>query len=877
MTKKQPFRLDPSIVPQSYHVELYLVPQEDFFSGQVKIVIQTQSPQTQIVLHASGISIKTVQYTPQDGSYKTLLYEVNDDEEQLSILDIPQDFWQKTTRGYVGEFCIFYRGMVGNNLRGLYRVSEGEKVVLCTQCQATDARRLFPCFDEPIFKARLSWVIHAPKDLLVLTNGALIDKKQDNERNDIIWSFEETRPIPTYLAALVVGDFTSLGISHYQKIPLDIYATRGKEIFTEFARDWTLKLFAWYEAYFKCAYPYGKYDQVAVPGFDAGAMENVGLVLFRQNALLLNSAQASFAEKRRVALVVAHELAHMWFGNLVTLKWWDELWLNEGFAEWIAHKVVHTLDPSLMVWDFFYESRELAMKEDAKISTHPIWTPVETAAEAMELFDVVTYEKGCAVIRMLENYIGEDLFKKVIQKYIAKFADGHSTGMELFGLFDEEASNQSISPLMHSWISHTGYPLVHMQLKSVQTEKGDIRNELTLSQERFFSNGKQKISSEDSLWSIPIVIRYADEEGIKEFKVNFELREQSILLPSYSKIHWSYINKEQIGFYRTHYEAGQLESLLSCLVQLSTSEQRGLLSDEFAILISGQKTIIDFVQLLPSYALLDKPWLLRDFTGYFSWLFNFCLDAYGNNMVVLLEQFVARQFIHLLENLFKRDVAMEPALRAIFEQSVIFLLGQLAHNEQVIHFARELVKKEQEDPSSVDPNIASICLRVIANVGAQEDYEQFLQTYKNRRDKVSSPEEKDRYLFVLPLFVKNKETIQQNLELLTGDLIPQESVQSFLSMMLRKRESEDLALQFSQNHWEELLSRVGAMGITRLVQSLGSVHPKHKKAIESFFEVHPVEHAKRALQSVLNQLDEYQKILDRNIPYESELVRFFSK
>lgn len=879
------FRLNSSIIPKDYCIELWLNPQQDDFVGKVDITIDAKSQADEIILHAGTIQIKEVVIAQPRIQLSCVL---KPEQELLIIKGLDKKSWKKIGSTYRVQLHISYTAKVGRNLRGLYSVHENQTTVLSTQCQATDARQIFPCFDEPIFKASIRWIIHAPKGLLVLTNGALLEQKTDSDNEKMAtWFFQPTRPIPTYLAALVVGDFVSLGTQWYKNIPLNVYALKGKEAYTNYANQWTIKLLAFYEEYFAHQYPYGKYDQVAVPGFDAGAMENVGLVLFRQNALLVDDLKASFAEKRRVALTVAHELAHMWFGNLVTLKWWDELWLNEGFAEWIAHKTVHSIEPLLMVWDYFYESKEFAMKEDSKSSTHAIYTPVQTAGEALELFDIVTYEKGCAVLRMLENFIGEEEFKKIIQKYILKFADGHSTGEELFELLEKESIEQPISSLIKSWIRRPGYPLVKAELIDNSQNSSEDETSIILSQQQFFSRKSFSINDKpldndinlnrpDNVWKIPMVIRYEDVEGQKELKMNLDSMEKKIVLPSKSKIQWVHINKGQIGFYRTFYEKKSLKGLLSNFKKLSIAEQRGILSDQFAFLLSGHLSIVDFVSSLPTYFGSLEPWLLKDLSGYLSWSSVFFEDAYQDKSIAThFRYFLKGQFTQLIDLWINKKINLSHAEQSIFDQAIIVLLGQLVKEEQILEYARRLVGQEQKDPSSVDSNLVHGCLKLIATSGTKEDYERFLAIYKQRRENFSPPDEQDRYLMALPFFVTNHQTIQENLKLLSSGYIPQESLQTFLSIMLRKRESEQDALAFIENSWLVFSQQIGAMGVHRLVQSLGYIHPRNKNFISHFFGQHSLTGAQRALLSALNQLNDYQQLIDENQFAGQKLLELF--
>ena len=326
-------------------------------------------------------------------------------------------------------------------------------------------------------------------------------------------------------------------------------------------------LFPYYEDYFGVRYPFAKYDQVAVPGFDAGAMENVGLVLFRQNLLLMDPASASWNQEKLIAKVVAHELAHMWFGNLVTMYWWDDLWLNEAFAEWFAHKAADAVAPPVPSLETTSSSTRTGRSRTTALpTTHAVWAPVETPAEAIEMFDVITYQKGCAVMRMLERFIGEQAFRAGIRSYMQAFSGRNARGDDLWAHL-QAASDQPVGSLMRSWIEQPGFPVVRVALSG--------SNEVELSQRRFFSEPGSP--SSDQLWNVPVGLRYEDDEGVKTERHVLSERAQKVSLSAVGQVRWVYGNADEVGFYRVDHADDTARRLQ--IGRLSAPEQMGLLED----------------------------------------------------------------------------------------------------------------------------------------------------------------------------------------------------------------------------------------------------------------------------------------------------------
>ena len=580
------YRLPTYASPRRYDVQLDAQLGREEFHGQVVIALDLHETTNIIELHARDLNITTAQVTGNREN-QTAAVTLDPENERLIL-----QFSEALSAGEATLKIIFH-GKVSETLKGLYLAQNRPEQVLCTQCEATDARAIFPCFDEPTFKAEFAFEITSAADAVVLANGPLLSVTENGSTKT--WKFAPTRKMSSYLVALVIGDLASASEQTVNGIPLRVWAMRGKEQMGAFALAYTEKLLPWYEEYFGAPYHYQKYDQVAVPGFAAGAMENSGLVIFRQEALIMAPGSASWRQEKSIAHVIAHEFAHMWFGNLVTMNWWDDLWLNEAFAEWMAYRVIADISPEYKIWDDFQGNKNYALAVDALESTHPIYSPVETPAQAQELFDAITYLKGCAVMRMLENFLGQEPFRNGLRTYMQAFSEANARGADLWRHL-QEASHQPVTQIMESWILQGGHPCVTVNLETV-----DGKPRLDLSQQRFFSN-PQALQENQQSWQVPLVIRFEDDAGPHTLHYVLDNVHAKLDLPVSGNLHWCYTNTDEIGFYRQNFNNPLLTKILEHLDRLSPSEQMGLLGGQWALTRSGQQNIKQFLEVLQMMA-----------------------------------------------------------------------------------------------------------------------------------------------------------------------------------------------------------------------------------------------------------------------------------
>jgi puromycin-sensitive aminopeptidase len=466
------FRLPQDIRPERYVFEVAPDRSKKTFTGTGSIQLQLAKASRTVTLHGvqldiAAASIGGVAATP-----------AVDTESQTVTLTFTREIAAGPAR-----LDVKWSGVFHADLRGLYLAGN----VGVTQFEAADARRMFPCFDEPAFKAIWELSIVAPKGIAVLSNSAVA--RQETRGENQVLHFKPTPKMSSYLVACVLGELVSSPEVVVRDVPIRTWAVPEKKHLVGFAQECAGAVLALLEDYFGTPYVFGKLDQVGIPDFEAGAMENAGCITFREIVLLMDSAKAPLGVQKRVAEVITHELAHQWFGNLVTMQWWDDLWLNEAFATWMAYKIVDQWRPQWRMWDDFENGKATALALDAMESTHPIRYEVKNADQATENFDAITYEKGGAMLRMIEGYLGAEKFRDGIRDYMKKHAFANATADDLWNALGR-ASGQPIAEVANAWIGQSGYPVITVRRDGAK---------LLLSQRRFFADPQAFARPNDDL------------------------------------------------------------------------------------------------------------------------------------------------------------------------------------------------------------------------------------------------------------------------------------------------------------------------------------------------------------------------------------------
>ena len=584
MAEPRSHRLPTSVIPERYEIKLTPDLFQWTFAGEVKIAVEVRQTVREVVLNAAELVDPVGLHAARRRRGAAWQRAADEDNEQavLSFPDIvaPGKY----------QLQIHFTGVLNDKLHGFYRsVYKGadgqDKPLASTQFESTDARRAFPCWDEPAFKAVYQVTLVIDEKLTAISNARVIDETVLPGTGKKAVSFADSIKMSTYLVAFIVGEFEATEPVTADGVPLRVLAVPGKKKLADFAVAIGKASLEHFSQYYGIPYPGDKLDLIAIPDFASGAMENLGAITFRETALLVDPDKATRAELERVADVVSHENAHMWFGDLVTMKWWNGLWLNEAFATFMEMLAVDAWKPGWRRWDSFAVSRAAAMQVDGLKSTRPIEFPVERPEEAAGMFDVLTYEKGASVLRMLEQYLGAAKFRDGIRLYLQKHAYGNAETTDLWDAL-EESTQQPVRAMMDSWIFQPGYPLVSVE-KSGRT--------IRVSQQifRYLQDG----SDSERSWHVPIFLRAGTPAGVVSQIILLTEKEQQVEFDAPAD--WVVVNAGAHGFYRVRYSQELLAALRQGMTtQLTAVERFGLVNDCWAATLAGIVSLADYLELI---------------------------------------------------------------------------------------------------------------------------------------------------------------------------------------------------------------------------------------------------------------------------------------
>jgi len=707
------------------------------------------------------------------------------------------------TGRFSGPLEVEYKGKVSDNFTGLYKASFGEGYVLSTHLEAVQARKVLPCVDHPAYKAHFKVTVRTDDDLSVISNMPIDSEKI--EGNKKITSFQKTPKMSTYLLYLGIGKWVEKR-DHRGKTQLySAYAKRSKgEIKMDFAFEAAKKVLDYYESYFGIPYELPKLHQVAVPEFAYGAMENWGAITYREIRLHVDK-DTTVQTKKAVASVIAHEIAHMWFGDLVTMKWWDDIWLNESFATFMGQKSIDSAYPQWTIWQDFVRTQTAgAQARDGLKSTHPIEAKVSDPAEIEELFDEISYGKGASILRMIEAYIGPDNFQKGVANYLQQFRYSNAAGRDFWTRL-QQASGTEVNRIMEAWISKPGYPIVTVSLSNTK---------LSLEQERFLLAG----GIEKQTWPIPVTMTV---DG-KTQRFLFDKEKSEINLASTPKS--LKLNTDQTGFYLVYYQGKDLQDRLWSS-KLSTLDKWGLASDAKQFLFSGKTPFKEYLALveryqneqeyLPAYEISDQLTLLYQIAPM--------------NLIETSKRFHSSE-LKVLQT--KRD-DNSSLLRGIVAARLVLLDDK---------YAKE-ASSRFKDLADVEPDMKGSV--IIGYARSTNDYDGLLDRYK----KSTTDEDRLRYLEGLTSF-KKPELIAKTLDFALGGDVKRQDIRNVISYATNNPEAKDVTWQWFKTNIEKLIKiyegTAQLSGTMRAYVSILGVG--HVSEAERLFNEHPIPGADATLE-----------------------------
>ena len=719
---------------------------------------------------------------------------------------------------------ISFRGVLNDQLRGFYRSTYTDdagrtRTVAATQFQSTDARRAFPCWDEPAFKASFEAALVVDEELLAVSNTAETGRAPAGPGRVRI-SFAPTMAMSTYLVAFVVGPLEATEPVMADGVPIRVLHRPGRAGQTAFALEVAVHALKWYSRYYGIAYPSDKVDLVALPDFAFGAMENLGCVTFREVLLLVDPVAASQPELERVAAVISHELAHMWFGDLVTMAWWEGIWLNEAFATFMETACTDAYRPDWKVWSSFGRARAAALATDALAATRPVEYPVATPADAEDMFDVLTYEKGAALVRMLEQYLGPEAFRDGVRLYLRRHAYANTATADLWDAL-EEASGQPVRSMMDGWIYQGGYPVVSAQ--------ADGEGGLVVAQRHFTLDPAQ--ADADRTWAVPLRIRAADggsegEGGASDGETRFLLDGPRAVVPGVSGPPTT-LNGGGTGFYRAKLDADARAAVaVNGPGARSAEERHGLIDDAWALALAGAMTGPELLELMAGgfaterdlnvWQALAAAWagLRRIADGE---------AAAGLGRIIIAASDEAMAAVGWAARPGDDDRTRE--LRAV----LVRLRGATADDPAAV----EACRSRLDDP---DPSLAAAALTVTAHHGDAADFARIWDRFARATD----PQSEQRHLMALADF-GDAELVMGILESTLDGTVRAQDGPYLVRRALANRRVGGAAWDFTAANWDELARIFPGNSLGRMLEGIvGLDRPEQAERVRSFLAAHPV-------------------------------------
>ncbi|MEX2236062.1 MAG: M1 family metallopeptidase [Dehalococcoidia bacterium] len=816
------FRLPESIRPQRYDARLDVYVEERRFEGDIEIALELgEGSGDMLRLHCDRLEVSTVELDgkPARG------WELEAESETLRIeLDGEVSPGPRTLRiSYSGKFA-------SGDMFGLYWAGN----MAATQFESAFARRVFPCFDEPAFKAPWKLTLSAEQQYTMLSNGIPEDERLDEATGRRMISFSETRPLASYLIAFGIGEIKGSEPLQLGETTVRTWGSGDQAKFSEFAQQIGHYSLEQEAAYFDVPYQFGKLDQLAVRDFQFGAMENAGLVIYNEADLLIDVANTPLSGRKRVAEVIAHENAHQWFGNYVTMQWWDDLWLNESFATWMALKIMDDWKPEWKIWEEVELFRREALAIDALDCTHPIRAEMRSVQESDERYRQITYYKGGAVLYMLEAFLTEEKFRDGMRVYMRQHRDGNATARDLWDALGH-ASGQPVREIAEDWINRPGYPLVEVSLEGKQ---------LKLRQVRFNLHRR----SEERPWSIPMVVRFIDDRGERFQRFLFSEREATQTLEAEGEVQLLCANAAASGFYRVAYADELNAKLMQRLDGLKPVERIAYLNDLWALALSGERSVTPFLEAVAGLGDESEESVLGAAAGGLSYLNSKVLDDASRES---LRKFVVDLFGPAFQQIGWDPAPEEDEPPRVRRAELLRLVGLVGRSPEMVEEAgRRLDELLGDQKGSTDTNLYDAVTIMAARAGDDDRFGVLVKASQDAPD----PQGRRRFRNALAAF-EDPELQKQALAMTLTDAVPGPDLFRFFSIALGNPRTRDAAWKFYSANWPSLSERTGgATMLGYLIEFVQPVGPDYADEVTSFFKANPSEKGARAVEQTLEVL-----------------------
>lgn len=832
-------RLPTHVRPVHYAIDLTIVPGQNSFKGAADIEIDVQQPASVIWLNATELKIQQASST------------VGGRTMAVNVVPGNKDFigftFAQPVSGRVMLHVAYEGRITRNSSAGVFQLQDGNQWYVYTQFEPTDARRAFPCFDEPSFKVPWGMTLHIPKDHMAFANTPQISEAAGSDGLKAV-RFAETKPLPSYLVAIGVGPFDTVSAGQLGSTPLRVITPRGRGGEAKFAAEAIPQLLKLLEQYFGTPFPYPKLDSIVMP-ISNFAMENAGLITYGQSLFLSKPENDSIQRQRQCAIVAAHEMAHQWFGDLVTTSWWNDIWLNEAFATWMENRIIEQWKPEWNADVTAVDDRLGAMQLDSLVSARKIRQPIASDNDIANAFDGITYQKGAAVIHMFETWIGPETFRKGVGIYIKKYANGVATTPD-FESAISEAAGKNIAPAFDTFLDQAGVPVLSVTLRC-----GNGQPTLAISQQRSLPIGSE--GSKAQTWRIPVCVRYESNGNVhRQCEVMADPRTEMKLRDASACPSWVLPNDGESGYYRVNYAGDLLQNLLSSgSAKLSVAERVGVLGDVDTLVSTGDMPLAAALAVVPKIRADPDRHITSaalDLAGY----------TVGSSVPAELlpkgEKFIRDSFAERALALGWKSKPGEDENTKLLRRTLIGSVASSGKDKQLIDQAGDLARKWLNDRAGVDSDMLPEVLHVAAEFGNRDLFDRLHAAAKRETDR------RIRELLIHALgSSRDPQIVRSAMDLLlTGEFDMRESFFTLLFTPLRYPETRELPFQFLKEHLNDLLPKlpgeVGgdfAAGLPRVGGAF--CDPQHRSDLKAFFEDKVAKYTggPRNLQNTLESID----------------------
>ncbi|MGK0422551.1 MAG: puromycin-sensitive aminopeptidase [Ilumatobacter sp.] len=822
-----PYRLPAGATPNRYDIRLRPALDDSTFIGTVSIQLDVAIETDTFVLNAAELTIGecSVNGTPATA-------ELVEEADRLIVRTTAPIATGSATMN------ISFAGILNDKLRGFYRstyndANGAEQVIATTQMQSTDCRRAFPCWDEPEFKAVFGITLDIADGLNAISNGPEIERVTTEENNDgrrTVIRFADTMTMSTYLVAFIVGQLEMTAPTDVNGSPMRVVHIPGKSHLTDFGMDVGVFCLKWFEEYYGIPYPSDKVDLAGLPDFAAGAMENLGCITFRESLLLVDPATSTQNEQQLVVDVVAHELAHMWFGDLVTMRWWNGIWLNEAFATFMEIAACDAYRPDWERWTSFGLERSAAFDVDALDSTRSVEFEVRSPADCEGMFDVLTYQKGGSLLRMLEQYLGEQTFREGVSHYLGLHSYKNTETNDLWDAI-ESTSGEPVRRIMDSWIWQPGFPLITATIS-------DDGTSIELSQQRFLLNPESATDPTEQMWVVPVHV----SNGGTTTTVLLDSTHTTVALAD--PVAPVIVNAGGHGFYRVAYDATLRARLAGALGDMNTLERYSLVDDAWAATVGGSLSSVELLTFLEEFG--DERehavWqaIVIALRGISRLIDDDALPAFQLRVRTLVQPALAE---------LGEPQADESDLAAKLRGLLLSTAGVLGRDEFVIDLCRDLLESSTEPDNAVDPELVAAATSVVAATGTVADYERLQHGFLT----ASTPQEQLRQLYALTEF-DDEALILRTCEFALTDNVKTQNAPFVLRMAMANRRHGAAAWGFIKDNWEHANKEFPTNTISRMVDSVKLLTtPELVADVQMFFVEHPIPQAVKTLDQILER------------------------